>query len=197
MKIFKYKKVYKWYKKINYIKVLALFIAFTLIFFLFFNFFGQSKDMEGAFSTSLLVSLLIILGVIINDLIENRSSIYIEKNKKIYALERHIDFSGEVINEKKFNELTGDDSKIESILKDQKKYEGIDLFEIKRVNKIKKRSKLMCVYCEIEINEWIGKGGRFVIDHYELVKSIKRAKLIIPYDYEGYEELFDLLLKVK
>lgn len=197
MKKFRYNKNYKWYKKINYIKIIVLFIIILVGFFLLFNFFGQSKDMESAFKTSILVSLLITLGVIINDMIENRSAIYVEKNKKVFVVERHIDFSGEVISEKTFNDLTSDDTKVENIMKDQKKYEGVDLFEIKKVNKIKKHSKLMCVYCEIEINEWIGKGGRFVIDHYELVKSMKKAKLVIPCDYNDYDELYDLLLKIK
>lgn len=190
-----------WYKRADWVRVLIVFvITFVIFFFLFYYLFGNETNFEMAISNSFLIGLLISIGTIISSFLENRINVYVEKNKKIYALFPHPVGSGyddTLISYKKFKEIIANDN-LENIFDNQSKYYGIDIVEFTNIIKIKRCLKR--VKCRVKVNasEWdSGKSLFFVNDNFKLTENNKTMTFLIPSDYEKYDELYDLICNIK
>ncbi len=189
-----------WYQKANWLKVLFVFMIIFVIFFFFFYFLiGNKNNGQMAISYSLLIALLISFGVLISSFLENRINIYVEKDKKIYALFPHIignGYNNTLISYKKFREIIAKED-LENIFYNQQKYYGVDVVELINVIRVKKCLKGFKFKAKVISNEWYSKSLFFVGDDFKLKKKDTMKTFFVPCDYEKYEELYDLINKMK
>ena len=191
------KKRTEWFKRVDWIRVLIVFVIVFLLFFSFFHFIiGGTESSDRAVAVSLLISYLIAIGYMISYSIENRINVYIEKDDKIYVLFPHKlgnEYENTTISYKQFKKLVKTKENIEVVLKDIESFEGVDLVEILKVEKIKKYNKRFKFTATANIKQWEPKGGIFTIKEYVFNKKYGKIKFIVPTDYEDYEELYNLL----
>lgn len=191
----------KWFRKVDWLRVIILFVIIFILSFIFFNFFvGGTNNFQRAVFTSIILSFLISLGVVVSYCIENRFNLYIEKDGKFYIVYPHsygIEYDEGFVSYKDFKKMTNSVDKIEDILENIDKYTGIDLIEIKKIKKIKMNRKNFKFTAEVRANEWYGKGGIFTIDHYVLEKKVCTKRYLVPLDYVNSRELYSKLCTKK
>ena len=189
------------FKRVDWLRVLIVFIITFILFFSFFHFLiGGSGMLDKAISTSLLMSYLIAIGYMVSDSIENRVNVYIEKDNMFYVLCPHsfgIEYDSGIISIKDFKKIIKDKNNIEDIFNNLEKYQGIDLIEIKEIKKVKMFSKFFKVRAKVISNEWYGKGGIFTTDTYLLKKKERTKTFCIPKDYPNHLELYNDLKGTK
>jgi len=186
-----------WFNRVDWLRVLIFFMVIFLLFFGFFHFvIGGPNMLEQAFVTSLFLAYIISLGLIITYVIENRINIYIEKEGKVYVLCPH-KFSNEyentAISYKLFKKVTSTKEEVEVIFKNIKDCQGIDLIEIKEIEKIRMNKKNFKFKAKVKSKEWTPKGGIFTIKDYVLETKNSTMNFIVSSDYENYKELYDKL----
>ena len=113
MEIFRsHKKNVKIYNKINYIKLLLVFSISFLLFSLFFYYIGREQNLDRSVLTSFAIAILLCVGSIIGDLIDNRSRIFLLNKDKLGYIEIHKDsLGGEYLRENEYFEVV-DKSKL-------------------------------------------------------------------------------------
>ena len=179
MKIFSCdEKKVKWYKKVNWISILILFILVFSICFCFFHFFIGGTNMIGfAIRCSLEISILISLSLIISYCINNRINIYVVHNDDIYVIYPHsygVDYDDGYIKYDDFRKYVKNEENVLSVIENVKKNTGIDLVKINKVSKINKNMKSFSFTADVVANEWQGKGGFFSYSEYILNKNRKK-----------------------
>ena len=181
----------KWYKKIDYIGlVITVIITFTIS-LLFFNFVGN--DFEKALLTSLYVSLLIVFYFFVSSLIEHRDAVYLVENKKIRYIDIQKGRDGNLLTNIEYKELLNS-NKSKDIYTHNEKFEGVTTGEIIKVLKIKKSMNKTKIIAMVKGKKWQLKGV-FKITKTDLVESEFKKKIIIPKDYDDYEELIETFKK--
>ncbi len=186
-------KTIKWYKKIDFVWLFITTISVLVGTFLIFYFIGKGSNLSIAIKNSIIISFIIMINIILVNLLENRTTLYIF-DKKIKYLQLHDAGDGKFLTDEDFNEVVNS-SKPLDIYENIDKYEGIDCGEIIKILKIKKRSNKIVLVAEVNSKEWKLKG-RFSSD-LVLINKNYRKKFIIPNDYENYDELYENLLKHK
>lgn len=189
------KKNVKIYNKINYIKLLLVFSISFLLFSLFFYYIGREQNLDRSVLTSFAIALLLCVGSIIGDLIDNRSRIFLLNKDKLGYIEIHKDnLGGEYLRENEYFEVV-DKYGIDDIFDDITKYEGIDKGIIKEVISLKKKYNRLVVKVKTEAKEWKSSSAWFISKVY-LVDKERTRKMIIPNDYNDYVKLYKLLDKM-
>ena len=186
----------KIYKKIDYLKLLIIIVVSFTLFSLFFYYIGRQQKLGDSILTSILVTLLISLGSIISDILENRVKVFLSDRKELGYIEIHNEnFGGPFVSDREYQEVLKKYD-IEEIYKDNSQYEGIDKGVIKKVLKIKKRFNKTVVKAEVDLKEW--KSSSFIsIENLFIKEKTCIKKIIIPNDYDNYEKLYKKLSKLK
>lgn len=186
----------KIYKKIDYLKLLIIIVVSFTLFSLFFYYIGRQQKLGDSILTSILVTLLISLGSIISDILENRVKVFLSDRKELGYIEIHNEnFGGPFVSDREYQEVLKKYD-IEEIYKDNSQYEGIDKGVIKKVLKIKKRFNKTVVKAEVDLKEWKSSSFISIVNLFIKEKTCIK-KIIIPNDYDNYEKLYKKLSKLK
>lgn len=186
----------KIYKKIDYLKLLIIIVVSFTLFTLFFYYIGRQQKLGDSILTSILVTLLISLGSIISDILENRVKVFLSDRKELGYIEIHNEnFGGPFVSDREYQEVLKKYD-IEEIYKDNSQYEGIDKGVIKKVLKIKKRFNKTVVKAEVDLKEWKSSSFISIVNLFIKEKTCIK-KIIIPNDYDNYEKLYKKLSKLK
>ena len=184
------------YKKIDYLKLLIIIVVSFTLFSLFFYYIGRQQKLGDSILTSILVTLLISLGSIISDILENRVKVFLSDRKELGYIEIHNEnFGGPFVSDREYQEVLKKYD-IEEIYKDNSQYEGIDKGVIKKVLKIKKRFNKTVVKAEVDLKEWKSSSFISIVNLFIKEKTCIK-KIIIPNDYDNYEKLYKKLSKLK
>lgn len=182
----------KIYEKINYIKMLIVIVLSFLLFTLFLYYIGKQQNLDRAVITSFVISLLLGIGSVIGDILENRSRVFCIDKDEIGYLELHTDQVGGAFLRDKEYEDTLEKNGILEIYKNIQKYEGIDKGIIKNVISIKKKYNRMVVKAIVLEKQW-KTSSFFTISKLYVVEKEKSKKIIIPNDYDNYNKLYKKL----
>lgn len=179
----------KIYEKINYIKMLIVIVVSFLLFTLFLYYIGKQQNLDRAVITSLIIALLLGIGSIIGDILENRSRVFVIKKDELGYLEIHTEkVGGAFLRDKEYDEAL-DKFGIEEIYNNSYKYEGIDKGIINDIISIKKKYNRIVVRANVVEKQW-RTSSFFTISKLYVVEKEKKKKLIIPNDYDNYNKLF-------
>ena len=185
----------KLYNKINWIKLLIVFVVSFIIFSLFFYYIGNSKDIDSTIINSIIISILLAIWSILNDILQNRTRIFVCNEKEIGYIEIHEEKTGKFLRDYEFQELI-DKTDIKDIYSNNHLYEGIDKGIIKNIVKIKKKYNRTILEANVIEKSW-KSASRVSITKLYLVDKEYKKKFIIPNDYDNYEKLYKKLSKLK
>lgn len=192
---------YHWFDKVNWKRVIFVFITLLILLFLFFYFVISSKsDIERAIATSLLISYAISIGMIIYYSIDNRINVYIIKDKKLYIIMPHKfsrEYDDSLISYNDFRKMVDSDKKINDILANQFKYVGIDIFLVNSIKNTKVDSKGFKFTVGGELSAWKSTSGVFIANNYSCESIETNKKFYVTFDYNKYEELLSFIKEFK
>jgi len=193
MKIFKYNKSNsKWYKKIDWVKLLFIFSFSFFLSFLFFYSISNQSNTEKSLFTSIIISLLISLNYFLNDLIENRDRVFILDGHCFGYVEIHKELSGgKFLKTNDFYNIINKEE-IEDIFFKNYLYEGIDKGEIESVKYLKKKSNCIILKANVKEKRW-KSTSRFVVSKIYLIEKKYEKKIIIPNDFGEYNKIYNIL----
>lgn len=191
MKLYRFKnnKV-KWYKKINFLKVIIIFILTFAVFFLSFGFLSEFKDLDVNILRTSIISILLALGVLISELVDNKNVLFITKDNKILYLDFYDERSLNYVI--KANEKQSEEKITEEIIKSIKKEEGINYGEVSEVLSTRNTKTRLIVKVKADTIEWKEKGF-FFVSKLDLQSKIKEKKLIIRKDIDDFDELKEII----
>lgn len=191
MKLYRFKnnKV-KWYKKINFLKVIIIFILTFAVFFLSFGFLSEFKDIDVNILRTSIISILIGIGTLTSEIIDHKNVLFITKDNKILYLDFYDEKSLDYII--KANEKQSEEEITEKILKNIKKEEGINYGEVLEVLSTRNTKTRLIVKVKANTIEWKEKGFFFVFK-LNLQSKIKEKKLIIRKDIDNFDELKEII----
>lgn len=181
----------KWYQKINWKKIIIIFTLVLLICFFAFNYLGRNKDIVSALTRSIIIASLIIIELIISDLVENRKKIIFLDKKDLFYVEIHDQKDGKFISDTDFDMMIKN-RKIKEVYNNIEDYEGIDCGHIKEVLSIRKDNNRLVVIANVNAKEWV-PIGKITVKKLELQERNYNKKIIIPNDFDNYDELYKLL----
>ena len=181
----------KWYQKINWKKIIIIFTIVLLICFFAFNYLGRNKDIVSALTRSIIIASLIIIELIVSDLVENRKKIIFLDKKDLFYVEIHDKKDGKFISDTDFDMMIKN-RKIKEVYNNIEDYEGIDCGHIKEVLSIRKDNNRLVVIANVNAKEWV-PIGKITVKKLELQESNYNKKIIIPNDFDNYDELYKLL----
>ena len=191
MEEFRYnRKNNKWYKKIDWKKIIIFFIIILLICFLVFYFLGKDKYISKAISTSIIISSLITLKYLLNDLMEDRKKMFFIEKKNIFYVELHDQKDGKFISDSDFDEMIKGKSAKE-VYDDISNYEGIDCGKVEKVLSVKKKLNKLIVSALVKSKEWV-PIGRITIKKIALEDINTKKKIVIHNDFDNYDKLCKL-----
>lgn len=194
MEIFKYNKTNtKWYKKIDWIRLLLGFIISFFIFFMFFYFISNSNNTDEIFFTSLIISFLIVIFFFFDDLIENRDRVFIQDGKTFGYIEIHKELSGKFLRTSEFYNILNKED-IEEVFEKNYLFEGIDKGEIESIESIRKKANCIVIKAKVKEKKW-KSTSRFFISKVYVVEDLYKKKMIIPNDYDNYNIIYKNLKK--
>lgn len=181
----------KWYKKINWAKILLIFVISFFVFYFFFYYISSGNDLNKIVFTSIVISLLISLYYVLSDLIENRDRIFFINKRDLGYIEIHKELSGKFLSSSEFDKIIRKED-IEEIYLKNYLYEGIDKGIIKSIKYAKKKSN--CIVLKANVEEKVWKStSRFTISKIYLTNRKRIKKIIIPNDYEEYNKLYKII----
>lgn len=181
----------KWYQKINWKKIIIIFTLVLLICFFAFNYLGRNKDIVSALTRSIIIASLIIIELIISDLVENRKKIIFLDKKDLFYVEIHDQKDEKFISDTDFDMMIKN-RKIKEVYNNIEDYEGIDCGHIKEVLSIRKDNNRLVVIANVNAKEWV-PIGKITVKKLELQERNYNKKIIIPNDFDNYDELYKLL----
>ena len=181
----------KWYQKINWKKIIIIFTIVLLICFFAFNYLGRNKDIVSALTRSIIIASLIIIELIVSDLVENRKKIIFLDKKDLFYVEIHDQKDGKFISDTDFDMMIKN-RKIKEVYNNIEDYEGIDCGHIEEVLSIRKDNNRLVVIANVNAKEWV-PIGKITVKKLELQESNYNKKIIIPNDFDNYDELYKLL----
>ncbi len=181
----------KWYQKINWKKIIIIFTIVLLICFFAFNYLGRNKDIVSALTRSIIIASLIIIELIVSDLVENRKKIIFLDKKDLFYVEIHDQKDGKFISDTDFDMMIKN-RKIKEVYNNIEDYEGIDCGHIKEVLSIRKDNNRLVVIANVNAKEWV-PIGKITVKKLELQERNYNKKIIIPNDFDNYDELYKLL----
>lgn len=181
----------KWYQKINWKKIIIIFTIVLLICFFAFNYLGRNKDIVSALTRSIIIASLIIIELIVSDLVENRKKIIFLDKKDLFYVEIHDKKDGKFISDTDFDMMIKN-RKIKEVYNNIEDYEGIDCGHIKEVLSIRKDNNRLVVIANVNAKEWV-PIGKITVKKLELQERNYNKKIIIPNDFDNYDELYKLL----
>lgn len=184
------KKNNKWYKKIDWKRAIIYYIILFIICFLVFYWLGKDKYISNAIFTSIIISFLIILEFVLNDLIENRKKIFYTEKNNIFYIELHDQKDGKFISDTDFDEIIKN-KKAKEVYNNISDYEGIDCGKIEKVLSVKKKSNKIVVVALVKSKEWVPMG-RITIKKLSLENKNKEKKIVIQNDFDNYDKLYKL-----
>lgn len=191
MKLYRFKnnKV-KWYKKINFLKVIIIFILTFAVFFLSFGFLSEFKDIDVNILRTSIISILIGIGTLTSEIIDHKNVLFITKDNKLLYLDFYDERSLDYIF--KANEKQSEEEVTEKIIKNIKKEEGINYGEVLEVLSTRNTKTRLIVKVKANTIEWKEKGLFFVFK-LNLQSKIKEKKLIIRKDIDNFDELKEII----
>lgn len=191
MKLYRFKnnKV-KWYKKINFLKVIIIFILTFAVFFLSFGFLSEFKDIDVNILRTSIISILVAIGTLTSEIIDHKNVLFITKDNKLLYLDFYDERSLDYIF--KANEKQSEEEVTEKIIKNIKKEEGINYGEVLEVLSTRNTKTRLIVKVKANTIEWKEKGLFFVFK-LNLQSKIKEKKLIIRKDIDNFDELKEII----
>lgn len=196
MEVFKCnKKNNKWYKRIDYIKLLLVLVISFSLFYVFFYYIGGKGNSDNALLTASIMTLLVLLLIFFNDLIENRDKVILLDDDKIGYIELHKEISGKFLRSYEFEETIKKED-IEKIYTKNHLFEGVDKGEIIKVLKVKKKANCLVIKAKVKAKEW-KSTSRLVISNPYLVNKEYIKRIIIPNDFDNYNRLYKILSNMK
>lgn len=191
MKLYRFKnnKV-KWYKKINFLKVIIIFILTFAVFFLSFGFLSEFKDIDVNILRTSTISILVAIGTLTSEIIDHKNVLFITKDNKLLYLDFYDERSLDYIF--KANEKQSEEEVTEKIIKNIKKEEGINYGEVLEVLSTRNTKTRLIVKVKANTIEWKEKGLFFVFK-LNLQSKIKEKKLIIRKDIDNFDELKEII----
>lgn len=191
MKLYRFKNnKIKWYKKINFLKVIIIFIITFAVFFLSFGFLSEFKDIDVNILRTSIISILIAIGTITSEIIDHKNVLFITKDNKLLYLDFYDERSLDYIF--KANEKQSEEEVTEKIIKNIKKEEGINYGEVLEVLSTRNTKTRLIVKVKANTIEWKEKGLFFVFK-LNLQSKIKEKKLIIRKDIDDFDELKEII----
>ena len=185
-----YKSV-KWYKKINYMKMLITLAILFTVFFFFFYLIG--KDIDNALGVTFIISFFIFIGLILNNLLENRETVYIIDSDSIKYVKLHSNFDGRFLTDYEYKDILENVS-ASTIFNNINKYEGIDCGEILNILKVHKNVTNITIHAKVKEKVWNSKGF-FSYKNISLIEKESKKKLIITNDYDNYDDICKIISK--
>jgi len=181
-------------EKINYVKLLLVLIIPLIIFTSFFYYIGGKRDIGTSIQAAAKISLLLGIGSIVGDLIENRNRIFIIDKEDLGYIDIHTEkVGGPYLKDREFYDII-DKHEVEEVYKNNYQYEGIDKGVIKSIISLKKRNNRIVVKARVLEKVW-KSASAFTITKLYIVEKEGKRKIIIPNDFDNYNELYNELLK--
>ena len=157
------------------------------------NLLAVFKDQINVFRLSLVVAILVGIEVALNDLLENRDTIFFVKGNTVSYIEIHGDKNGKVFSYYDYMKIIEENNET-NIFENIEKFEGIDKGKIINATSVKVKSNKTIVKALVKEKEWtdIGKLRRMEL----VLKDVeKNKKIVIMNDYNDYDELIDKIKK--
>ena len=194
MKIYRSnKKNKRIYEKINYIKLCLVIIVPFILLSIIFYYIGGREDIVIGIKKSLLVSLLLGVGSIVGDLIDNRSRVFLIGDEIGYIDIHSEKVGGAYLRDDDFWDIL-DKNEIIEVYTNNYKYEGIDKNIIKRIISVKKKYNRMVIKANVLTKEW-KSSSIYTISRLFVVEKERIKKIIIPSDFDNYDDLYKNLVK--
>ena len=190
MKIYKSSKnTIKWYRKINWLRLLILALLSFGLTFLITNLMSSFNELGNTFKLSLVISFLVSLETILNDILENRDRIFFIKGNTISYIEIHSEKNVKVLSHYDYIKIL-EDNNIETVHDNIEKFEGIDKGKIIKLINIKRKYNRTIVNAKVKVKEWTDEGKLTKLKM--VLKDVEKdKKFIIMNDYNDYNELID------
>ena len=183
-------------KKIEFLKNIIISIIIFIITFLFFYLVvGNSNELYRSLIISIEITLLIHIAFIIYDIIENRINYYVIKNNSIKVIYPHhytSNYEDSMISYDAFRKNMNDEEIRKSLINPNSEIEGIDIFEVKNILKVRKTKHRITFKAQGKEYYWQKNNGKLE----RLVKE-KEKKFIVPTDYINVDNLYDVLKREK
>ena len=190
MKIYKSSKnTIKWYRKINWLRLLILALLSFGLTFLITNLMSSFNELGNTFKLSLVISFLVSLETILNDILENRDRIFFIKGNTISYIEIHSEKNVKVLSHYDYIKIL-EDNNIETVHDNIEKFEGIDKGKIIKLINIKRKYNRTIINAKVKVKEWTDEGKLTKLKM--VLKDVEKdKKFIIMNDYNDYNELID------
>ena len=184
------------YEKINYTKLLLVITISFLVFMISFYYIGKKRDINNSIFEASIISILLGTGSIIGDLVENRNRIFVVDNNYIGYIDIHTEkVGGPYLKDEEFYELI-DKHGIKEVFLNNHQFEGIDKGIIKSIISVKKKYNRIVLKAVVDSKEW-RSSSLYTISKLYLKDILKKRKIIIPNDFDNYEELYKNIIKKK
>ena len=190
MKIYKSSKnTIKWYRKINWLRLLILALLSFGLTFLITNLMSSFNELGNTFKLALVISFLVSLETILNDILGNRDRIFFIKGKTISYIEIHSEKNVKVLSHYDYIKIL-EDNNIETVHDNIEKFEGIDKGKIIKLINIKRKYNRTIINAKVKEKEWTDEGKLTKLKM--VLKDVEKdKKFIIMNDYNDYNELID------
>ena len=190
MKIYKSSKnTIKWYRKINWLRLLILALLSFGLTFLITNLMSSFNELGNTFKLSLVISFLVSLETILNDILENRDRIFFIKGNTISYIEIHSEKNVKVLSHYDYIKIL-EDNNVETVHDNIEKFEGIDKGKIIKIINIKRKYNRTIINAKVKVKEWTDEGKLTKLKM--VLKDVEKdKKFIIMNDYNDYNELID------
>lgn len=188
----------KWYKKVEWKKTILIFGLCFVFSFSFLGFISKFDNMDSILYNAFLIAILVLIGNIISNVIENRINVYVKKDDTLYVIFPHsfgLGYDNGVVSYRDFKSMPKEI--FEDIIANQEKYEGIDVIEIMEVDKLSFNNNRVKLKVKGRVKSWEEKGSLFTVNSVSLTNDMASKKIIIPSDYDNFEKLTNYLGKCK
>ncbi len=185
-----YKRKLKWKDKVNWRKVILMFLLVSIVgFLILFYVVGSGTELVRAIVTSFIIGLLLTISNIVSSIIYYDDFTVLVDNKKKYLLcnqDENFFFDAKG-NAKRVKDYDTDEKVIEAFNNLEKNI-GIDIYQIDKYDIIKVEDKYMIIKLDGTIKKWDRKLEKRRCEYF-LVEEKEERMIIIDNRFENYDEL--------
>ena len=188
-----YKRKLKWKDKVNWRKVILMFLLVSIVgFLILFYVVGSGTELVRAIITSIIIGLLLTISNIVSSIIYYDDFTVLVDNKKKYLLcnqDENFFFDAKG-NAKRVKDYDTDEKAIEAFDNLEKNI-GIDIYQIDKYDIIKVDDKYIRIKLDGTIKKWDRKLEKRRCDYY-LVEEKEERIITIHNRFENYDELIKI-----
>jgi len=185
-----YKRKLKWKDKVNWRKVILMFLLISIIgFLILFYVVGSGTELIRAIITSILIGLLLTISTIVSSILYYDDFTILVDNKKKYLIcnqDENFFFDAKG-NAKRVKDYDTDEKVVEAFNNLEKNI-GIDIYQIDKYDIIKVDDKYIRIKLDGTIRKWDRKLEKRRCDYY-LVEEKEERIITIDNRFENYDEL--------